>query len=478
MSAEIDPRGFPDVSELGRRLRAREFSAVELAGASLARLHDEGRRLNAVVTLTPEVALAQAAQADEELAAGIDRGLLHGIPYGAKDLLAVRGYPTTWGAAPFRDRELADDAAVVERLRAAGAVLVAKLAMVELAGGFGYDQPDAALTGPGRNAWDADRWSGGSSSGSGAAVAAGCVPLAIGSETWGSIEVPAALNGVTGFRPTYGLVSRRGAMALSWTLDKIGPLAHTVADCEVALAAMAGHDPGDRSSLQRPPFRPDARREGFRFATLDFAGAAIEPDVLARFEAALGAFREIGSVETIRLPQFPFDAAARIVLSAEAAAAFEEFVESGSSVDLAAPEDRIGLLDGLAIPASDYLRALRIRRKAMAALGELLAPFDAMITPAYPRVAPSLTRRFSEEPNDPAARPIGGAANFCGLPGLFLPMGPGRDGLPTAVTLTGRADEDAAVLAAGIAYQARTDWHLQHPLRRGGYLGEQRTETH
>jgi aspartyl-tRNA(Asn)/glutamyl-tRNA(Gln) amidotransferase subunit A len=203
---------FASIAQLGAWLREGKTTAVELATLSLERLETVGRDLNAVVTVTSERALAEAAQADAELAGGQDRGPLHGIPYGAKDLLAVNGYPTTWGAAPLRNQQFLEDATVITLMREAGAVLTAKLAMVELAGGFGYDQPNAALTGPGLNAWHRGRWAGGSSSGSGSAVAAGCVPLAIGTETWGSIHVPAAFNGITGFRPTYGLVSRSGAI--------------------------------------------------------------------------------------------------------------------------------------------------------------------------------------------------------------------------------------------------------------------------
>jgi aspartyl-tRNA(Asn)/glutamyl-tRNA(Gln) amidotransferase subunit A len=419
--------------------------------------------LNAVVTLTPETALAEAGRADEDMARGVDRGPMHGIPYGAKDLLAATGYPTTWGAGRLRAQTCDRDAAAVARLSQAGAVLVAKLAMVELAGGFGYDQPHAAFTGPGRNAWHPERWAGGSSSGSGAAVAAGCVPLAIGSETWGSIEVPAAFNGVTGFRPSYGLVSRRGAMALSWTMDKLGPLARTAQDCESALQAMAGLDPEDPSTLHRPPFVPDPRRSGFRFAIAAQFEQGVTPEVAARYRLALDAFRALGTIEDVAFPQLPFDAAAHIVIAAEAASAFEEFITSGRSAGLAAPEDQVGLIDALAMPATDYLRALRVRRRGMAELGTLLAPFDALITPAYPREASPLWQRFSEEPKDPSERTIGGAANLCGLPGLTLPVGLGRDGLPVAVTLTGKVDGDAALLAAGIAFQALTRWHELRP---------------
>src|SRR3954453_4077708 len=206
---------FASLPVLGTKLRSGEISAVELARYFLGRLEKFGGRYNCVVTLTRELALEQAARADAELRAGKDRGPLHGIPYGAKDLLATRGIPTTWGCALYRDRVIDRDAAVVGRLREAGAVLVAKLSMVELAGGMGYRQANASLTGPGRNPWGPSRWSGGSSSGSGAGVAAGLVAFAIGSETSGSISTPSSYCGLSGLRPTYGRVSRAGAMALS-----------------------------------------------------------------------------------------------------------------------------------------------------------------------------------------------------------------------------------------------------------------------
>lgn len=454
---------YASVSQLGAWLRRGQVTAVELATHSLARLDAIGRELNAVVTLTPERALAEAAQADAELAAGQDRGALHGIPYGAKDLLAVAGYPTTWGATPLRDQHLPGDATAISRMRGAGAVLTAKLAMVELAGGFGYDQPNAALTGPGLNAWDKGRWAGGSSSGSGAAVAAGCVPLAIGTETWGSIHVPAAFNGITGFRPTYGLASRSGAMALSWSMDKIGPMARSAADCETMLQALAGQDPGDPATLARPPFQPDPRRTGFRFATLAGAGEGVEPDVLARYQAALDVFAVFGSIAEITLPDLPYNAAASTVIAAEAASAFEEFLEAGLSDSLTAPEDRVLPLAGFSLPATDYLRALRVRTRASASLAEAFAGYDAVITPGYRSEATELTMRFSEEPDFFGLRTIDGAANLCGLPGLMMPAGPGAHGLPTAVCLTGRADADALLLAAGQAYQAATDWHVAVP---------------
>jgi len=206
---------FSGVRELGAQLRARQFSAVELAELALWRLETIGPRLGAVVTLTRERAMSEAHRANQELLAGKDRGPLHGIPYGLKDLVAAKGAPTSWGALPLREQVIDADATVAKRLEQAGAVLVAKLALVELAGGMGYNSPDASFTGPGRTPWNTDYWSGGSSSGSAAAVSAGLVAFAIGSETSGSILTPSAFCGVTGLRPSYGLVSRHGAMALA-----------------------------------------------------------------------------------------------------------------------------------------------------------------------------------------------------------------------------------------------------------------------
>ena len=232
-------------------MRTRQVSPVDLTETFLDRLAAIGPRYNAVVTLTPELARAQARRAERELAAGHWRGPLHGIPYGIKDLFATAGIPTSWGAAPFRTQVFDYDATVVRRLRQAGAVLAAKLAMVELAGGLGYRQPDASFTGPGINPWGGTTWSGGSSSGSGSAVAAGLVPFAIGTETNGSIISPAANCGVAGLRPSYGRVSRHGGMPLAWSLDKPGPLALTADDCGLVLSAIAGFDADDPTTTPR-----------------------------------------------------------------------------------------------------------------------------------------------------------------------------------------------------------------------------------
>jgi aspartyl-tRNA(Asn)/glutamyl-tRNA(Gln) amidotransferase subunit A len=453
--------------EHGRLLRARKVSAVELAAHFLDRLERLGPVYNAVVTVLRGPALAEARQRDGDLAAGRDRGPLHGIPYGAKDLLAAEGAPTTWGAQPYRDQMLKGAATVVRRLREAGAVLCAKLAMVELAGGMGYNQAFASFTGPGRSPWDPTRWSGGSSSGSGSAVGAGLVPFAIGSETWGSIQYPAAFCGVTGLRPTYGRVSRHGAMALSWTMDKLGPLARTAEDCGAVLAAIAGPDGADPSSLpHRFGSSAGARsRKRYRVGVLRGTVEKSQPEVRRNFEESLRVLREFADVEDgLELPDFPYDAMASIVIDAEAASAFEPLFESGRITELTAPEDRIGGYAGQVVLAKDYLRALRLRRPAAVALDHLLGRIDAVAAPTLPTVAWPIDAAFDKVyPDYPGGTNISGAANLCGVPGLFLMNGTGESGLPTSLQLTGRALNESVLLAIGRRYQERTKFHRLRP---------------
>jgi aspartyl-tRNA(Asn)/glutamyl-tRNA(Gln) amidotransferase subunit A len=453
--------------ELGQLLRTRKVSAVELAAHFLGRLERLGPVYNAVVTVLRESALAEARQRDADLAGGRDRGPLHGIPYGAKDLLAAVGAPTTWGAQPYRDQMLKSDATVVRRLREAGAVLCAKLAMVELAGGMGYNQAFASFTGPGRSPWDPSRWSGGSSSGSGSAIGAGLVPFAIGSETWGSIQYPATFCGVTGLRPTYGRVSRHGAMALSWTMDKLGPLARTAEDCGRVLAAIAGPDGSDPSALPRRFELPAGARprKRYRIGVLKGSVERSQPEVRRNFEQSLRVLREFADVEDgLDLPDFPYDAMASIVIDAEAASAFEPLFESGRITELTAPEDRIGGYAGQVVLAKDYLRALRLRRPAAVALDRLLARVDAIAAPTLPTVAWPIDAAFDKVyPDYPGGTNISGAANLCGVPGLFLMNGTGESGLPTGLQLTGRAMGESALLALGQRYQQRTKFHRLRP---------------
>jgi aspartyl-tRNA(Asn)/glutamyl-tRNA(Gln) amidotransferase subunit A len=460
-----DP-SFLSITELGALLRSGRVSATELTRHFLERLELLGPRYNAVVTVLRQPALAEAAERDREIHSGKIRGPLHGVPYGVKDLLATQGAPTTWGAQPYRNQMLQGDATVVQRLRQAGAVLCAKLSMVELAGGMGYNQAFASFTGPGKSPWNTARWSGGSSSGPGSAVGAGLVPFAIGSETWGSIQFPAAFCGVTGLRPTYGRVSRHGAMALSWTMDKLGPLARTAHDCGLILAAIAGPDPQDPSALAARFVAPGkARSRRYRLGVLRGTRDKTQPEVLRNFDASIEILREEGElIEDLELPDLPFDAAASIIIDAEAASAFEPLFESGRITELTAPEDRLGGYPGQVILAKDYLKALRVRRLAAEALDRLLSRVDAIAAPSLPTVAWPLDTAFDKVyPNYPGGASIGGAANLCGVPGLFLMNGVGEAGLPTSLQLTGRALSERTLLGIGIRYQARTRFHRLRP---------------
>ncbi len=453
---------FAPLTVIGAKLRSGEYSAVELAKLFLGRLEKYGPKYNCVVNLTRDLALAQAAKADQELKAGRDRGPLHGIPYGAKDLLATRGIPTTWGCAPYKDRIIDRDAAVVTRLRDAGAVLVAKLSMVEVAGGMGYQQANASLTGPGRNPWKPSQWSGGSSSGSGSAVAAGLVPFAIGTETWGSITTPASYCGLTGLRPTYGRVSRAGAMALSWTLDKIGPMCHNAHDCGLVLSAIAGPDPDDLSASERPYHYPPADSPGrpWKIAILKNGVKNAQPEVRDNFQRALDLLRPLGTIEEIEVPSLPFGAVASTVLAAEKASAFEEMVAAGETFALTAPEDRTGGFAVQSVLATDYLRAQRIRTKLCRALDGWLAPFDAVLTVPTSDAAPTADGPWGGSYSHAS---MGGPGNVCGTPAVVIPSGMTKDGLPTALQLDGRAYSENRLLALAIAFQNATAWHQAHP---------------
>ena len=453
------------IGDLASRLRRGETTPTKLAEAALERLANRGRALNAVVTLTEERALRQAKQAEAELAAGIDRGPLHGIPWGAKDLLAVRGSPTTWGAPPLRDQHIDCDATVVERLDQAGAVLVAKLAMVEFAGGMGYDELDAQLTGPGLNPWNRKHWTGGSSTGSAAAVAARLLPFAIGSETFGSIVNPAAFCGVTGLRPTYGRVSRFGAMALSWTLDKLGPMSLTAGDSALVLQAIAGPDPRDPTAARRRfAYRPaTARRSGFRLGIPKGWDNGVEPEVARRFRASVKRLEDFATVEPVRLPDLPADAAVVLIIAAECASAFEDIIEDGRLAELAAPSDRVKAYAYAALPSQDYLRAMRVRRRVAQDMARLMADYDALVTPTTLGAAPKITARLDRSSGSPVAGATGAFANLAGLPGISVPNGLSRDGLPMGLLFTGGAWQEARLIALAEAYQQRTEWHRAAP---------------
>ena len=399
------------------------------------------------------------------MADGNDRGPLHGIPYGAKDLLAPAGFPTSWGAAPLKDQRFDEDATVIRHLREAGAVLVAKLAMVELAGGLGYKQANASFTGPGLNPWNTEAWSGGSSSGSGSAVGAGVVPFAIGTETWGSIMTPAGYCGVAGLRPTYGRVSRLGAMALTWTMDRLGPLARTADDCGLVLAAIAGPDALDPPAAEREYRYPDASplSPPFRLATLKGATEQVQPEVRANYEAALEALKPHATFTELELPPLPYNAVASTLIACEMAAAFEGLVINEKIWEMTAPEDRLGVHSSLAIPAKDYINAQRIRRKIQQAMDALLAPFDALVAPTLSTVAGPIDAKFSDYHQKWSAKTSGGAENAAGIPAVTVPNGIGERGLPTGLKFIGRAFDENRLLAIAAKYQELTDWRRRRP---------------
>ncbi len=458
---------FAPVRELAEKIRAGKLSPVELAGAYLDRLEKIGPKLGCVVTVTRDLALGQAREAEREIKAGRFKGALHGIPYGVKDLLATRGIPTTWGAAPFKDQVFDYDAAVVEKLHAAGAVLVAKLAMVELAGGFGYNTADASFTGPGRTPWNTDFWSGGSSSGPGAAVAAGLVPFAIGSETCGSIINPSASCGVTGLRPTYGRVSRAGAMALCWTLDKLGPMARSADCCGLVLKAIAGADVQDPTSVDRPfEHSEELPKKKFRIGILRGAVQGIMPAVKKNFEESvkvLARFADIDDKE-VPLPQLPFGAVIDMIVSVEGASAFRDLLESGKAKDLRDETDRAGGFAGLLIPAVDYLQALRVRGRMKKAMAETYKEFDALIAPSLSTLANPIGKGFNEAYSGfHGGTGVISAGNAVGQPAISVPNGFGGNNLPTGIQFTGKIWSEPTLLAIARLYQKETDWHQKQP---------------
>ncbi len=464
---------FASIAELGAQLRARKLSPVELTEGYLARLEKFGPRLGAVVTVMRASALQAARTAEREIKQGRYRGPLHGIPCGVKDLLATHDAPTTWGATPYKDQQFNYDATVVKRLRDAGAILIAKLAMVELAGGMGYNHAEASLTGAGRTPWNTDYWSGGSSSGPGAAVAAGLVAFAIGSETSGSILTPAAFCGVTGLRPTYGRVSRHGAMALAWTLDKLGPMCRSAADCGYVLAAIAGLDPLDPTAHGRPFRYPPAQPAGrvppakptrLRIGVLKDSFEKAQKEVRDNFLASLDWLKKIAEVKMdVKLPDFPYGAVVGTIVDAEGASAFRELIESGRTSELAVPEDRIGGYAMMLVPAVDYIHAMRLRAPMRRAWAEMFEGFDLLVAPSRTTVANPLDKSFGEAwPGVTASSPIG-ASNAVGVPAISVPNGFGVAGLPTGIQFVGPAWSEDLLVDVAARYQQATDWHKRRP---------------
>ncbi len=465
----LDDLAFLPVAELSELVRTRKVKPSELTKMYLGRLKKYDPLLKCVITLTEDRALSQARQLDAEIAAGRYRGPLHGIPWGAKDLLAVSGYKTTWGAGPFRDQLINEDATVVKRLDAAGAILVAKLSLGELAQGdiwFGNGPTDAGpdeKTRRGvrtRNPWNTAQGSSGSSAGPSSAAAAGLVGFAIGSETLGSISSPSTRCGATGLRPTFGRVPRTGAMALSWTMDKLGPICRGVEDCALVLDAIYGPDGKDAAAI-RASFNWDARvsphnlRVGYIKSAFDLP--QLDPKDEKRTihgtkkfdDAALVVLRGMGvELIPVEIPDLAYDAM-RIVLTAEAAAAFDELTRTDRDKELVqqGPFDWANSFrTARFIPAPDYINANRVRSVAIAEWDKLMNTVDVIVTPTSANNLSQLV-----------------ATNLTGHPAVILPNGFRDDGTPVSLTFLGGLFEEAKLLAVAHAYEQATPFHLRHP---------------
>jgi aspartyl-tRNA(Asn)/glutamyl-tRNA(Gln) amidotransferase subunit A len=456
---------FLPVTELARRIHARKLSPVELTESYLERSRKIGPKLNAYATLTPDLALQQARAAEKEIAAGKYRGPLHGIPYAAKDLLAVKGYPTTWGARPLVEQKFDHDATVIRKLHAAGAVLLGKAAMIELAGGMGYRYASASATGAARNPWNTDHWTCGSSSGSGAIMAAALAAFALGTETWGSIICPSGFCGVTGLRPTFGRVSRAGAMALAYSMDKIGPMGRTADDCALVLSAISGHDPDDAGSLPEAAakFSSVAEARPLRMGWMANQWKEISPDVndaATKARAVLEASRS-AVIKNVTLPEGPWEAAAGTIVSVEGAAAFRKMISSGSVAQLTDPVGKIGGYMNEEISASDFLLAQRIRGVLVKKMDAMFNDVDVLVSSSLPVTASKIDANLDTELS--FADPIGGIGNICGLPAISVPCGFGKNGLPVGLQFIARPMDDAKVVQAARLFQSHTDWHTKRP---------------
>ena len=457
---------FQGVTELGPQIRARKLSPVELTQAYLDRIAHWSPRLNAFETVTKDLALEQARVAEKEINAGKYRGPLHGIPYGAKDLLATRGIPTSWGAAPCRGQTFDYDATVVRKLAEAGAILLGKCAMVEFAGGLGYRFADSSISGPGRNPWAPSRWTGGSSSGSGAAVAAGLCAFAIGTETWGSILCPSAFCGITGLRPTYGRVSRAGAMACAFTFDKIGPLTRSASDLRLVLQAIAGPDADDPSAAsESADFRPGRRvLNQLRGAliTQDFTQKGVEPEAKPAFEHAVAELKAAGlKLEDAKWPEYPASEVAGLLITVEALSAFEKFFKDGSVVKLRDPYAPYQQEVNAAITGADVVKAWRMRRELQEKVADFFNTYDYVVTSNFLSVAPPVEGDLNQSLayNDPA----GAIGNGCGLPAIALPIESGKEGMPLSMQFMSGPFEEARLIELGELWQSRTKFHARRP---------------
>ena len=475
-SSSIDDLAFLPITSLAPLLQRRDVSSTDLTKMYLERLKKYGPKLNCVVTLTEDLALAQAAQADREIKGGKYRGPLHGIPWGAKDLFATKGVPTTWGAGPFQNQVFDYDATVVERLTGAGAVLVAKLSMGALA------QGDNWFRGRTNNPWNLERGSSGSSAGPGSATAGGLVVFGIGTETRGSIISPSAENGVTGLRPTYGRVSRFGAMALSWTMDKIGPMCRSVEDCAIVFNAIYGPDGRDDTTADAPfvwnpdvplaklkiayvknefdPPPPGTGREGGGGTTAGAGGApagrgrgGLTPEEQQRQrEARLNVFNEVLDVyrkaganpEPVEIPSDITNISNNIgfILTTEGAAAFDDLTRSKDINDPSLGAWPNAFRTHRFVPAVEYIRAQRARTLLIREMEKFMSQYDVFLSPTNSATLP--------------------VTNLTGHPAVSLKAG-FIDNRPIELMVTGRLYEEATILRVALAYERGTEWHKKNP---------------
>lgn len=436
----IEDLAFAPVSRLAPLIKKGAVTSTQLTKLYLKRLKKYGEKLKCVITLTEETALEQAKRADEEIASGKYRGPLHGIPWGVKDLLSTKGIKTTWGAMPYKDQLIDEDATVVKRLQEAGAVLVAKLSLGALAMG------DVWYGGKTKNPWNPEEGSSGSSAGPAAATAAGLVAFAIGSETWGSIISPSTRCGVTGLRPTFGRVSRYGAMALSWSMDKIGPICRSVEDCAIVFDAIQGAD-GKDSTIVEVPFNWNPNL-GINSIRVGYLKKEFQKDYQNREndQEVLKVLRSLGiDLIPIELPSFPVGSLS-FILSAEAAAAFDDLTRSNLD-DLLVRQSRGAwpniFRQARFIPAVEYIQANRYRRMLMVEMAKIMEKVDVYVAPSFGGNNLLLT-------------------NLTGHPAVVVPNGFNEKGSPTSITFIGDLFEEEKLLRIAKAYQEATSFHLKY----------------
>jgi Asp-tRNA(Asn)/Glu-tRNA(Gln) amidotransferase A subunit family amidase len=438
--ASVEDLAFEPVTTLAALVKARKVTSTQLTKMYLERLKKYSPKLLCVITLTEDLALTQAAKADQEIRRGHYRGPLHGIPWGAKDLYATKGIKTTWGAEPYQDQVFDYNATVVDRLEQQGAVLLAKLSMGALAqGGLWF----AGMT---KNPWNTERSSSGSSAGSASATSAGLVGFSLGTETLGSIISPSTTCGVAGLRPTYGRVSRYGAMGLCWTMDKPGPICRSAEDCAIVLQAIHGTDGKDLAVVDAPlDWQPHLGPGRLRIGYLDAESQRMQGDGRKIYEQALDDLRGAGAkLELVKLPDFQAGPL-RVILDAEAATAFDDLTRSGGVDKLRgqSPQDwPNSFRTARAIPAVEYIRAQRARTLLMRRMDQFMADWDVIVSPAFSGLLL--------------------VTNLTGHPQAVVPSG-FINGLPQGITFTGKLYEEGSPLRVALSYEKATKWHTMHP---------------